>query len=201
MNDLEFVQRCINDEKLAWVQFIEKYSRFIYSYIHGVLSIKNYHPNRDISGDIFQEIFIFLRKDNFKKLKSFKAKNGCSLSSWLKPVVANFTIDYLRRQKDYISIDEEVDPGLSIKEIISDNKPLADDEALLQEKLSTLEDCIELLDLDDKLFIELNINKGLALDEVRQLLSISRGAVDMRKSRIVQRLKECFKTKGFALES
>jgi len=44
------------------------------------------------------------------------------------------------------------------------------------------------------------MNQGLKLQHLADVLSISRSAADMRKSRIIMRLKECFQGKGLLLD-
>ena len=201
MDDLEFVRRCVKGDKRAWNEFVEKYSSLIYNYIHSVLKIKGRTCAEENVNDLFQEIFLSLTKDNFRKLSSFQARNGCSLASWLRQVTVNFTIDYIRKlKKPLVSIDEETDDGFSLAEILSSNSPSVTDVLSQEERLTHLKDCIDKLALDDKYFLELHINKGLALEELREHLKISRGAIDMRKSRLIDKLRECFKSKGFLLD-
>jgi RNA polymerase sigma-70 factor (ECF subfamily) len=200
MEDLEFVQRCIKGNKQAWDEFLNKYSRLIYSYIYKVINIKGYTLTQANIEDLFQEIIFSLIADNFKKLRSFRGINGCSLASWLRQVAINFTIDYLRKFKTpLVSLDAESEDQFSLKETIADNAQIQSEEVLDREKLSSLTDCIKRLDTDDRYFLELNINRGLSLEELKDFLGVSRGAIDMRKSRIIQRLRDCFKDKGFIL--
>jgi len=200
MNDLEFVQRCVKGDKQAWNEFVEKYSSLIYNYIHSVLKIKGYTFAQENINDLFQEIFLSLVKDNFRKLSSFQARNGCSLASWLRQVTVNFTIDYIRKLKPSVSIDEETDEGFNLAEILPSNYPSAADTLSREERLTHLKDCIDRLDIDDKYFLELNLNRGVELEELKDYFKISRAAVDMRKLRIVERLRECFKGKFRALD-
>ncbi len=199
MDDLEFARRCVKGDKRAWNEFVEKYSSLIYKYIHSVLKIKGHTFTQENIHDLFQEIFLSLVKDNFKKLSSFRALNGCSLASWLRQVTVNSAIDYIRTVKPGISIDEKTDDGFSLAEILSSDSPSAIDALSQEEKLIHLKDCIEKLALDDKYFLELHIHRGVSLEDLKAYFKISRPAVDMRKSRIVERLKECFKGKGFVL--
>jgi len=201
MNDLEFVQRCVKGEKQAWNEFVEKYSSLIYNYIHSVLKIKGHTFTQDNINDLFQEIFLSLVKDNFNKLGTFRGRNGCSLASWLRRVTVNFTIDYLRKLKASISIDEETDDDFSLAEILVSDSPLVTDKLNQEEKLTHLEDCIDKLSIDDKFFLELHIYRGLGFEELKAWFKISRAAVDMRKFRIIERLRECFKGKGFVLSN
>lgn len=196
MTDLGFVQRCVKGDKRAWDEFIDKYSRLIYNYIHSALKIKGYAFAEGNLNDIFQDIVLSLAKDNFKKLSTFKAKNGCSLASWLRQVTVNYTIDYIRKLKPALSIDAENDNGLSLAEILPSACASVKDTLVQEERIAHLKDCINKLDTDDKYFLELYIHRGLNPVELKAHLRISRPAVDMRKSRIVERLKECFKEKG-----
>lgn len=197
MTDLEFVRKCVKGDKPAWDEFIDRYSRLIYNYIHSVVKIKGSHSiNQENINDLFQEIFLSLVKDNFKKLRTFKARNGCSLASWLRQVTVNFAIDYMRRFKATVSIDEEDDDGFNLAEMLVSGSRAVPDTLNQEERLAHLKDCIEKLDTEDKYFLELYLNRELPLEELRAHLKVSRGAIDMRKSRLVQRLRDCFKNKA-----
>lgn len=139
-------------------------------------------------------------KEDFRKLKSFKAKNGCSFASWLRQITINSTIDYLRSQKPIVSLEAETEEGSSLLDTLTGSLNPAKEGLVKGERLSSLKDCIENLSLDDKYFLELYLNQGLRLEDLRDHLKQSRGTIDMRKARIVDRLKECFKSKGFALD-
>jgi RNA polymerase sigma factor (sigma-70 family) len=200
MNDLEFIRRFIKKDKRVREQFLKKYPTFIYSCIHSVLSSRGYTFAEQHVPDIFQGVFESLVEDNCRKLKSFKGLNGCSFPSWLKQVTINFTIDYLRMLKPAVSIDEEVGDEVFLKDILADDCPSASENIILREKLSVLKSCISELDKNARYFIELNFNRGLKLEKIRRHLKLSRGAIDMYKSRIMDKLRECFSRKGFPLE-
>lgn len=202
MDDLEFVQRCVNGDKQSWDEFIDRYSRLVYNYIHSTLALKGRDKfDRDNVNDLFQEIFLSLVKDNFKKLRSFKGKNGCSLASWLRQIAINYTIDYLRRLKPSLSLEQENEQELRLKDVIADDKISVKDMLTDEEKLERLKECIDRLNTEEQYFLEMYLNQNLALEEIKDMLGISRGALDMRKSRIIEKLKECFKDKGFMLDS
>lgn len=200
MDDLEFVQRCVKGDKQSWDKFLSQYSRLIYTYIHRVSNAKSCSLTQENINDIFQEIFHALIKDNFKKLKTFQARNGCSLATWLRQVTINFTIDYTRKIRPFVSLEEENADGLTLKDVLSDDAPFILETLSHKENLAGLKDCIKQLDTDDKFFLELYIKRGIKLEALRKILKVSRGAVDMRKVRIIDRLRDCFKKKGFALD-
>lgn len=199
MKDLEFVQRCVAGDKRAWDEFVVKYSRLIYNYIHSVIKTKGVSFSQENINDLFQEIFLALAGDNFKKLGTFKGKNGCSLASWLRQVTINASIDYIKKLRPEFSIEEENADGLSLKDILSDDSPSASDALLEKERLSNLKNCIARLNTDEKYFLELHIHRGVRLEELRRSFKLSRSGIDMRKSRIIEKLRECFKSKGFII--
>jgi len=198
MDDLEFVQRCVKgDNRQTWDEFLKRYSRLIYNYIHAVLRLKGYPPAEEQASDIFQELFCSLIKDNCRKLRSFSARNGCTLASWLRQVSINFTIDYLRKRKPAVSLDAENEEGFGLQDVLSNgSKHIADSLSAL-ETLDKLKECIDILDNDDKYFLQMHIQQGVRLEDLRQQLGVSRGAIDMQKARIIKRLRDCFRSKGF----
>jgi len=200
MDDLDFVQKCVNGDKQSWDAFVDKYSRLIYSYIYGTLKLKGLGMAQENIEDLFQGIFLSLVNDNFNKLRSFKAKNGCSLASWLRQVTVNFVIDYLRKLKPALSLDEESEEGFSLKDMLLDKTQPVSEVLKDKERLLQLNDCIQKLDRDDKYFLELHLNRNLALGELTRHFRVSRAAIDMRKFRLIERLRDCFKGKGFLLD-
>ncbi len=197
MDDLEFVQGCLKGNKQSWSEFISRYSRLIYNYIYSVLAVKGHTTSSEQVEDIFQEIFHALIKDNYKKLSTYQAKNGCSLASWLRQVTINFTIDYLRKLKPVVSLDAENEDGFTLGDTLKDLTAGAIEFLNDQDRRKTLRECISLLESDEQFFLELLLNQGLSLEEIKDYFKINRGAVDMRKSRIFQKLQDCFKKKGF----
>ncbi len=200
MDDLVFVKRCVKADKIAWKEFLEKYSRLIYSYIHSTIRIKGYAFDHSVIEEIFHEIISSLIKDKFKKLKTYQGKNNATLASWLRQVVINFCLSYLRKEKPaLLSLDATVGEGLVLSEIIPYRSLSAAEELIQKEENEHLTDCIEKLELDDKFFLELNLRWQFSFEEIKDFFAISRGAMDMRRGRIIQRLRDCFKGKGFEL--
>jgi len=201
VDDLEFVQKCVNGDSQSWDEFLKRYSRLIYKYIRSVLNSKsNFSLTQEYLDDLFQEFFASLIQDDCRKLRSFQGKNNCTLASWLRQVTINFILDYLRKTKPMLSLEAENEDGLSLKEILADGSLSVPDLLSREEMLGGLEDCIGELDNKSKLLIELNINQGLKLEFLKELFRVSRAAIDMQKSRIMDRLRECFKRKNFKLD-
>lgn len=196
MDELEFIRKCADLDKDSWKEFLRKYSRLIYSYIYSV--IKDY-PRLDadnLSEDVFQELIAALIKDNSRRLRSFKGLNGCSFASWIRLVTINFTRTFVEKQR-YLTILDEDKNGLSGKDSIPDESISADEAALYREHAANLKECVDALGTDDRFLVQLHIDHGTSLESIRKVLNISRSAIDMRKNRLIKKLQDCFKTRGF----
>ncbi|MFA5362476.1 MAG: sigma-70 family RNA polymerase sigma factor [Candidatus Omnitrophota bacterium] len=201
MDDSELLHSCIKGDKQAWNLFVDTYSRLVYKYIYSTFKTRGRDiPDEDRLSDIFQEIFLSLIRDNSRKLRSFRGRNGCTLASWLRQVVINATLDYMRKERLIIPLQElSPDDEISLAQMLEERSSASADKTVLKEKFSGLTDCIQGLETDEKYFLGMHLDMGLTLEELREYFKLTRGAVDMRKSRIVDRLKECFKSKGLIL--
>lgn len=201
MGDLQIVHRFISGDKPVRDDFLKKYSRLIYSYIHSILAAKGVQAGQAVQiQDIFQGLFCHLLDNDCAKLRTFQAKNGATLATWLRQVTVNFTLSYLRRLKPAVSLDEEKGEDAALRDILPDDSLPAPELLTRDEKIKSLQECIAALGGEDKYFLELHANQGLGFAELKDLLRVSRGAFDMRKSRIIGRLRECFKSKGYELD-
>lgn len=203
MDEQGLLRRCLRHEKGAWDEFVDRYSRLIYNYIYSVFKVKGISHSPDAVNDLFQDIFLNLTKDNFRKLRQFKGKNNASLASWLRIITINFCLDYFKMEKKpALSLEEEFgNEDDTLKDILADQRILADEHLIEQEKLRQLYDCIDILNAQEKYFLEMHIYQGIKLDDLQASLGISRSGVDMRKSRLIKKLQDCFKSKGFQLDT
>jgi len=198
MDDLEFVRRCCLGQSQAWEEFLSKYCRLIYNYIHSVLRSQGNTADKDFVSDIYHDIIASLLKDRYKKLRGYKARNRASLATWLRHVTVNHCLSHLRKIRSAdIPFNEQRHNGLVLSEIIAFRSPSLHDQAAHDERLDQLTDCIQSLDIEDRFFLELHVRHGLRLEELKDYYTVSRGAVDMRKNRILARLRDCFKEHGF----
>jgi RNA polymerase sigma factor (sigma-70 family) len=116
-NEAELIEHCIAGDRLAWQEFIQKFSQVIIWAIKLRLKRCNLYFNQEDCEDIYQEVLIYLLKEG--KLAQLKNKKG--LRSWLAMVSASRTIDYLRknRKEELLNNPEDILPEatqLTVKE-------------------------------------------------------------------------------------
>ena len=165
----ELIDKCKNNEARAQLKLYDLYCKAMYN------TACNFIKDDVIAQDIMQEAFI----KAFKKIKTFNGKS--SFGSWLKRIVVNQSLDWLKKQKlDVVELNDEV---ISM---------IDDDEWEVDSKidLNIIYNCIDQLPQKCKNVVKLYLLEGYDHQEVAQILQISEVASRSQLSRGKSRLKE-----------
>jgi RNA polymerase sigma-70 factor (ECF subfamily) len=183
----DLLAACLRNEKPAWDAFVLRYSPLVFHTIRKTFGMYHVEVGKDVVEDLFQEFFISLLRDDFKKLRQFRGSGDCSLATWLRVVAARLTIDVLRHHKPSEFELAEVlsagssDPFTSVPE---------------EEVYDSLDKALETLPPRDRVFLDLYYRQGLPPEDVAAVLKTSVNAVYTQKSRILVKLREALKKIG-----
>lgn len=175
------LEGCLKGDKAAWDAFILQYSSLVYHTIKNTFRLYHSEPRADLVDDLFQEFFLSLLRDDFKKLCQFRGDRGCSLASWLRVVAARLTIDFLRKQTA---------PNVEPTDTIASGQDDPRASLIGQEEARLLSQALHTLPSRDRLFIELYFRQSLPPEEIASILRVSISAVYTQKSRILDKLRE-----------
>jgi len=178
---------CLRSEKAAWDSFVLQYSNLVYHTIKKTLNLHHVETRADLVEDLYQEFFLSLLRDEYKKLRQFRGALGCSLASWLRLLTARSTIDFLRKQAP---TSGEV-AGSMPPHSPDPAEPLLNEQ---QEKL--LNQAIQTLSPRDRILLDLCYRQALASDQVATLLKTSVSAVYAQKSRVLEKIREVLRGSG-----
>jgi RNA polymerase sigma factor (sigma-70 family) len=172
---------CAKGEKAAWDAFVRQYSNLVYHTIRKTLTLHHAESRADAVDDLYQEFFVFLLKDNCKKLSQFRGDGGCTLASWLRVVASRLTIDFLRKQPA---------PTVEVTVSYASDEADASDSMIDREKEMSLSQALDGLSPRDRLIIQLSFRQALPPEEIAAILKMSIGAVYTQKSRVLDKLRE-----------
>ncbi len=200
----KLIALCLSGDKKAWDQLVEKYSKLVYNRIYRNLEAKGWTPERHLVEDLFQEVFLTVLKDDFKKLRQFGWKNDCSFSTWFSVVVNNLVLDFIPKESKKInkteSIHKKLDP--ESKETLLDT--LKDESANIRDTLSKqeithlLKEVIDTLDEEDRTLLDLFFYQELPFEAIATLTGKSIDALYMQKKRLIDKLRNSLKNRvGF----
>jgi len=173
---LHLVERCRNNDSKAQMQLYDMYCKAMYH------TACNFIKDDVIAQDIMQEAFI----KAFKKIDSYSGE--ATFGAWLKRIVINQSLDWLKKQKlETVDIDENV------VSIVEDDSWEVERET----RLSTVYQCIEQLPGKCKNVVKLYLLEGYDHEEVSQILRISEIASRSQLSRGKNRLRELLNDRNY----
>ncbi len=163
------LEACKRRDQKAQIAVYQRYAKAMYQVAVRITG------NCDDAEDVMQEAFI----KAFDKLHSYKAK--ASFGAWLKRIVVNEALSWLRQRKNMTCIDRidtviESEPDIDIDE----NKV----------KIELVLDAINRLRDNYRVAVNLYFIEGYDYEEMMQILNLSYANVRTLVSRAKQKLKE-----------
>lgn len=92
-DEQELLTRVFAREPEAFEELLERYRGLVFA----VFSAPGFDFPRDYLDDVFQSFVVALRRNDFRKLRSFEGRNAASLATFLQVVATRFALDERRR--------------------------------------------------------------------------------------------------------
>ncbi|MCH4888616.1 sigma-70 family RNA polymerase sigma factor [Acidaminobacter sp. JC074] len=158
------------------------YKRDLYITAYSIL--KRHELAEDMVQTTILKIHPFL--DKISEIKCKKTR------SYLVIIVRNLCIDYMRRSKKEHLTDSHIEEVITSDLLTS----LIEDEIIGREKTTDLNDLVETLHPTYKEIIKLRYYDDLTIDEISQVLGISKNNVSVRIKRGLESLKKISNERG-----
>ena len=172
---------CIRGDKVSWDAFVLQYSALVYHTIRKTFALHHVTLDGHVIEDLYQEFFVAILREDFKKLRQYRGERGCTLASWVRLVTVRMTIDFLRKHEpDYTRVSDD---------FCSDFPDLAES-LVSREQEASLHQAIELLPARDRLILQLSFRENLPPQDIAGILKMSVNAVYTQKSRILDKLRD-----------
>jgi len=177
MFQVDIIEKCKQNNRKAQLQLYNQYCDGMY------IVAKRFLKDTQDAEDVVQEAFI----KAFTKLHQYKAE--VTFGAWLKRIVVNKSIDFLKSKKQRLVDLEEV--HLKVIDTSHDDKWLVDDTITLEHVKNAIEE------LPDKYqyVLMLYLIEGYDHQEISEILKISEIASRTQLSRGKIKLQELLKLK------
>ena len=189
VNDEELVKRVKNGDIDAFEEIIAKYEKRVFNLIYNVL--KNDNEIEDVAQEVFVKVY--------KNIDKFQGNS--SLYTWIYRITTNLCLDYIKKRKEVIYIDEklQLDDGEVELQLPSDEK-LQDELYEEKELKEKLQKSIAKLPDKQRMMIILRDIKGLSYEEISEVLEMKLGTVKSQINRARLKLKEILENDGTFLD-
>ncbi len=175
MFQIEIIEKCKQNNRLAQMQLYNQYCNGMY------IVANRFVKDTAEAEDVVQEAFI----KAFTKLHQYKAE--VTFGAWLKRIVINKSIDFLKSKKQQLVALEDV--HLKVVDTSNDDKWLVDDAITINEVKSA----INTLPDKYKYVLMLYLIEGYDHQEISEVLNISEVASRTQLSRGKQKLQDLLK--------
>lgn len=177
----QLIQKVINGEKQAFAQFIDLFQDRLYTVCFSIL--KNNGDAQEATQDTFIKAF--------KAIHSFES--NAKLSTWLYKIAYRTSLDYLRKRKGTMSIDE-VKQGLIPHEFNKEN--------IEQKELKkNLSQAIELLKEEEAGLIRMFYLEEMSIKELQEITGLNKSNIKVKLFRARKKLSEIIKDHFQEVES
>ena len=189
MTDHALLAGCISGNRITQETFVKQFSNLVYTSVQYILRVRNISYCRSDLEDLHNTIFVKLFERGCKKLRQYKGKNGCSLSSWIRLIAIRTVLDHLRKERtdalNWIGRVLSLEPFINIKSKTPEIWTLINK----AQQFNLIREGLRSLLPRDRLFIKLHCLEGLSISEVAGMLRISEGNAYSLKHRAIKRLK------------
>jgi RNA polymerase sigma factor (sigma-70 family) len=164
----ELIEQCLKNDRQAQFKLYNKYSDAMYNICRRMI------VREDESMEVLQDAFVNI----FQKLKTFNYEN--SLGSWIKRIVINKCIDFLRVKKQmFFEIDTD---HMAIPETPEENPPKVNADVIYK--------AIDSLPAGFRTVFTMYAIEGFDHEEIAMVLNISEQTSKSQYHRAKQKLKE-----------
>jgi len=177
MFQVDIIEKCKQNNRKAQMQLYNQYCNGMY------IVAKRFLKDANDAEDIVQEAFI----KAFTKLDQYKAE--VTFGAWLKRIVINKSIDFLKSKKQQLIELNEV--HLKVIDTANDDKWLVDDAITL----SQVKEAIGKLPEKYQYVVMLYLIEGYDHQEISEILNITEVASRTQLSRGKAKLQELLKLK------
>jgi RNA polymerase sigma-70 factor (ECF subfamily) len=164
----------VGGDKRAWDEFCRLYAPTIHGSVRRAFA--GGRPNQDDVLDAAQDVFVRLCRDDYRLLREFDARRA-KLSTWLGVIAYSAAVDWLRRRRPGVALDDVPEAALSVQQPSHERLMIPPD--LLTERQA--------------LVIKLLYEREMDVADVAKLLRVDAQTVRSTHHKALLRLREHFK--------
>jgi RNA polymerase sigma-70 factor (ECF subfamily) len=192
--DWSLVQRCLDQDRAAWAELVEKYEATLFFTIRHTLRARGAEAPDELVADLQADVLMALVKDDFRRLSRYAGR--CRLGHWLKVVASNYTIDQLRQRRPTVSFEDPSRRAVAATSGLTDHAPSPEQALQARQRQSAVRALYRELPQEDQRFMDLYLRRELSFEEIARQMDTTVGAIYARKNRVRKKLTALARERG-----
>jgi RNA polymerase sigma factor (sigma-70 family) len=169
---IKIIDRCKAGDQKAYYEIYELYSKAMFNICFRIIG------NQEVAEDVLQEAFV----NAFQNIQSYQGR--ASFGAWLKKIVVNKAISYLRKQQlKLVELEDNLEPVLE-----DDTEDIG-----LAMKVETIREAIQKLPNGFRVVFSLYLLEGYDHREISEILGITESTSKSQYNRAKKKLREILK--------
>lgn len=168
-DEAQLMKACASGDSRAWHRFVDTYGPRVLGAIKYYMRAYRERLPEDDALNVYQEMFLDLCSDNFRKLKTFR--KGGRLTTWLLTVARRQCLDYVRAR----TRRKVVPLALSDPEFLDTGQPVTirSDPITASENREAVLEALNRLTSRSRLVVILFYFEGLSRPEIAKITGVS----------------------------
>lgn len=188
--DLALVARCAGGDREAWASFLTAHSERIRHAIRHAIAHRGIDLSREEEEDLHAEALASLIADDYRRLKTYRGHNRCSLGTWVCLVATRLTLNQLSALRRWATTQPAATDPMPVLATQPDERPDAEEILARRQLVEAVEEAVTELSTADQLLVKLCFYQEWSGGEIARFLGITENAVYGRKRRVLQRLRQ-----------
>jgi RNA polymerase sigma factor (sigma-70 family) len=192
LEDLALTTACIEGSEAAWEYFVQEYRGYLRAAAGAITKASRYGANpQELADSLFSDLFGLMdgKRGERSLFRYFHGRS--SLKTWLRTVLAQRHVDYIRSQRRMESLDAEDGEKPTLPAERDQNQPLQDPHRAhyLACFTTALHNCLKILHPADRERLELYYARQMKLAEIGRQLGEHESSVSRNLERIRRELR------------
>jgi RNA polymerase sigma factor (sigma-70 family) len=186
-DDQQLIDSILAGDPRAWEKIVRRFSDMVWRILLG-----RFRLSKDDAFDVFQEIFLALQKDDFRRIRQWRGE--VPLDAYMAVVLSRLTQDVLRAMRRNTEVVQNPPPDSEGRDLSRELPDPGPDPLIvmeLAERRHAVNTCRERLGHRDQELIKLRYELALQYRGIADRLQMTVNNVGVSLSRAEERLRQC----------
>ena len=183
IEDLALARACAIGSERAWEVFMGRFREKLYDVARQIT--RDDSAGRELADSVYAELYGTRTRDGerISKLASYSGRG--SLDGWLRTVLAQEYVNTYRKQRRWVSLDEESEEGVQFAAVNVEPAPHAD--PLLEQATDNV---LRSLDPEERFVLASYFLDGRTLSEIARALKVHESTISRKIDKVTKGLRK-----------